>query len=124
MQTFLNEGFRFRIEAGGGFVQDEDSRISKNGARDGDALLLSAGEFDAALADDGVVLVFECFGKFIDARDAASGEDFGFGRLGARKRDVFTDSTLGKKSLLQDHAQLGAIGVELDGGKIDAVRSE
>ncbi len=65
--------------------------------RDGDALLLTAGELDATLADDGVVLVFEYFGKFIDARDAAGGENFGFGRLRPRKRDVFTDGAVERK---------------------------
>src|ERR1700681_1782835 len=93
-QTFLDEGFGFGVEAGSGFVQDENARIGENGARDGDALLLSAGKFDATLADNGVVFVFKGFGKFIDARNAAGSEDFGFGGLGAGKSDILTNGSV------------------------------
>ena len=93
-QTFLDEGFGFRVEAGGGFVQDKNARIGENSARDGDALLLSTGKFDATLADNGVVFVFKGFGKFIDARDAAGGEDFGFGGVGAGEGDVFANGSV------------------------------
>src|ERR1700693_3238182 len=115
-QTFLDEGFGLRVEAGGGFVQDENAGIGENGAGDGDALLLSTGKFDPAVADDGVVPVFKCFGKLIDARDAAGGEDFGFGGFGAGKGDIFANGAVEQKSFLEYNAELGAIRIEFDCG--------
>src|ERR1700722_4235377 len=60
-------------------------------------------------------------GEFIDARDAAGVHDFGFGGVGGGEGDVLANAAVEKKSLLQDDAELGAVGIELDGGKIDAV---
>src|SRR5690242_15345369 len=51
LQPFLNQRFGFGVEAGSGFIEDENARIGENGARDGDALFLPAGKPDAALAD-------------------------------------------------------------------------
>src|SRR5205823_5978443 len=65
-EAFLYGGLGLRIEAAGGLVQDEDARVGKNRTSDGDALALSAGEFDAAFADDGLVLLLEFFGKLVD----------------------------------------------------------
>ena len=39
------------VEGGGGLVEDEDGRVLEDGAGDGHALLLAAGELQAALAD-------------------------------------------------------------------------
>src|SRR6185312_16986004 len=54
-QALLNQRFGFGIEAAGGLVQNQDGRVGEQRARDREALALSAGEFDAALAHDGVV---------------------------------------------------------------------
>ena len=48
-----------RIDGGGRIVQDQDARIGEEGARQGQPLALSAGERDAALADDGLVPLVE-----------------------------------------------------------------
>ena len=39
-QALLDQRLGFGVEAGGGFVQDQNARIGQNGARDGDALAL------------------------------------------------------------------------------------
>ena len=80
-----------------------------------------AGEFDAALADDGVVLLFEILGELVDARDAAGFQDLLFGGAGAREGDVFADGAVEQEGVLQDDAELGAVGVQADGGEVDAV---
>src|SRR6476661_4158069 len=67
-QSFLNERLGFGIEAGSRFIENQDARIGKNRARDGDTLLLPAGKFDAALADQRVVFFLEGFGKLVDSR--------------------------------------------------------
>ena len=47
----LDAFFRFGIERRSGFVENQDSRILENGARDRDPLLFAAGEFQTAFAD-------------------------------------------------------------------------
>ena len=52
---FFEQGFGFGVERGGGFVEDKDGRVFEEGAREGEALGLSAGEAGAAFTDDGFV---------------------------------------------------------------------
>ena len=52
-QRLLDQELALRVEIGRGLVQDEDGRILQEGAGDGQALPLAAGEPDAALADLG-----------------------------------------------------------------------
>ena len=51
--------FGFRIERGGGLVEQDDRRVLDQRARDGDALALAAGELQAVLADRRVVAARE-----------------------------------------------------------------
>ncbi len=51
LQRQLDQPFGLGVDAGGGVVQDQDARVLEQGAGDGDALLLPAGEGDAPLAD-------------------------------------------------------------------------
>ena len=55
--ALLGEG----VDAGEGVVQNQNAGIAQDGAGDGGALLLAAGESDAALADHGLVAVGERF---------------------------------------------------------------
>ena len=55
VECILDEAFGLAVEGRGGFVEDEDGGVFVHGAGDGEALALAAGEFGAALADDGVV---------------------------------------------------------------------
>ena len=50
-EGLLDEVLALRVEGGGGLVEDEDGGVVQDGAGDGEALLLAAGEPDAALAD-------------------------------------------------------------------------
>ena len=54
-ERLLHEVFGLVVQRAGRFVEDQDRRIFQKHPRDGDALLLSAGEADAALADVGIV---------------------------------------------------------------------
>ena len=47
------------VQGAGGLVQDQDGRVLQEDAGDGDALLLAAGELDAALTDIGVVAILQ-----------------------------------------------------------------
>jgi len=59
IQRFLDLPFRFRVDAAGGFVENEDARVVQDRARDGHALTLTTGQRVTALADDGVVPLTE-----------------------------------------------------------------
>ncbi len=72
-QTLLDQRLRFRVKAGRGFVKNQDARIGQNGARNRNALLLTAGEFDAAFANDRVVLVLEGLRELVHARNVTGG---------------------------------------------------
>ena len=41
-QTFLNQRFAFRIQIGGGLIQDQNSWIGQNRSRDGNPLSLAS----------------------------------------------------------------------------------
>ena len=45
------------VECRGGFVKNQDGRVFEQGAGDGNPLLLTAGEFEAAFADPGFVFL-------------------------------------------------------------------
>ena len=53
-EGLVDEGFGFGVEGGGRFVEDQDVGVFEQGAGDGDALLLAAGELGAAGAGGGV----------------------------------------------------------------------
>ena len=54
-QRRLNQGLALGVECGNGCVEDEDGGVFEDGAGDGQALALAAGETRAFLADDGVI---------------------------------------------------------------------
>src|SRR5207237_1855681 len=112
---------RFRIETGGGFIEDQYPRIRQDGASNGHALLLPAGKLYSALADDRVVLVLKRLRELVDARDVASGEDLFFRCIRPGKSYIFPDRSIEKKSFLQHHAKLRSIGIQLHRRKIHAV---
>ena len=64
-QSLLNGSFVLYVQAGGGFVQQDDGRILQEGTGDRNALTLAAGKGAAVLADVGVSLVRQLLGKFI-----------------------------------------------------------
>ncbi len=123
-QTLLDQRLRFRVQAGCGFVKNQDARVGQNGARNRDALLLPPGKFYAAFADDGIVFVLEGLREFIDARDMAGGENLFFRCGRPRKSHVFTDRAVEKKSFLQYDAELRAIRIQLYGGQVKSIHQD
>ena len=51
LQRLLDQVFSLCVDAAGGVIEDEDTRVNEQGAGDGDALLLPARQGHAALAD-------------------------------------------------------------------------
>ena len=69
-EPVADECFALAIETRRRLVEDENSWISEDRARDRDALTLSTRKLDASLADDSVVLVFEFLRELVDVCDA------------------------------------------------------
>src|SRR5579862_447482 len=120
-EPFLNQGLGFRIQARGGFVQNQNPRIGENGPSDGDTLTLSAGQLHAALADDGVVFLFEILGELVDARDPAGFENLLLGRARPREGDILLNGSIEQKRVLQDYAQLRAERVQANLRQVEPV---
>ena len=57
LECFLDFAFGFGVDGGSGFVEDQNSRVGKDRAGDGNSLAFAAGEGLAALADEGVVAI-------------------------------------------------------------------
>ena len=121
VEAGLNHGLGLGIERAGGFVEDEDAGLGEQGAGDGEALALAAGELDATLADDGVVGLREAQGELVDAGRGAGADELVFGGIGAGEEDVLTDGAVEEEGVLKDDAELGAIAVEVDCGEVFAV---
>lgn len=66
-ERLLDQVLVFRVDAGGRLVKNDDGSVFQNGAGNGNALLLAAGQRAAALADDGVVAVGQCHDKVMTA---------------------------------------------------------
>ena len=96
------------VERARGFVEDEDARIEDEGARDGDALPLAAGEEAAALADEGVVLLREFLDEGVGAGEVRGGGDLFVGGVGAGDLDVLLDGAAEEHAVLEDDADLAA----------------
>src|SRR5262245_30365111 len=90
----LNKLLAFGVEVAGGFVEDEDLRVGEDGAGDGEALLLAAGELDAAFADERVVLLGKADDEFVGVGAAGSIFDFGVGGVVAAVGDVVADGAV------------------------------
>ena len=76
LQSILNEHLGGVVQGGGRLVQNEDGRIFKKYPRDGNPLLLPAGQLDASLADVGVVPLFHRHNKVVDIGFFGRFDDF------------------------------------------------
>ena len=101
--------------------QDKDWRILEDGACNGEALLLTAGELDASLADMRVVSVRQCFDEFVGVCDAGGFDRFLPALSGIAIEDIFEDGPIKEESVLQHHADVGAQRVQGDVSHVDSV---
>src|SRR5437867_7011351 len=124
LEAVLNQRFTFAVEARCRLIEDEDSRIGENRARDRDALALAARKPDAPFADDRVVAFFESFDKLVAVGDAADRFDLLTRSVRLRISNVLGDRAVKQKVVLQDHAEMRAVAAEPDIVEIDRVHEE
>ncbi len=122
-QGILDQMFALGVQRTGGFVEDQDFGIGEDGAGDGDALLLAAGEFVAAFADDGFVAFVELQDEVVGIGFLGGCLDFRAGGVAFSVGDVVGDGAVEEIDILQDHGELGAVefqGELADVGVVEA----
>src|SRR5262245_1847657 len=92
------------IEGGGRLVEHQDRRSLEDGASDGHALLLAAGQFEAAFADLGVVAPWRNADERIDLGKARRLFDFGVRRFPTAVTDVVADGVVEENGILRHHS--------------------
>ena len=120
-QGGLDHALALRIEGGGGFVEEEDWGVLQQGAGDGEALLLSAGELAALVADDGLVALRLGEDEIMRVGLPGGFFDFFLRSLGTAEADIVQDGVVEKEGVLGDNADLLAQGVEGDAAQVEPV---
>ena len=108
VDSLLDGIFRNGIQGGGGLVQYEDLGIFQDHAGDTQALFLSPGELEAAVADDRVISVRLRHDKVMDTGDPAGRLNLLHGCLLIGHTKVLQDRSVEQIGLLCDHADLAA----------------
>src|SRR5260370_14099735 len=86
----LNELLAFGVQVARGLVEDQDLRRgeARSALRDGQSLALAAGELDAALADERLVLLRKLDDEFVRVGAPGGVLYLGIRRFAATVRDV------------------------------------
>ncbi len=87
-QRGLDRRLGAAVERAGGLVQDQDPRPGQQGAGDANPLALTAGQFQAALADPRVHPIRQALDKRGQLRVLDGGPDLGFAGLRPGERDI------------------------------------
>ena len=124
IERLLHEVLALGVERARGLVEDEDARILQDGARDGDALLLPAGELHAALADERRVALGEARDEVVGVGGAGGGLDLGVGRGALSVADVLGDRAREEHRLLRDDADLTAQPLRIEIAQVAAVEED
>ena len=102
----LNLLFALGIEGGSRFVEQENRRILEQRARNGETLLLSAGEKAAFVADDRVVTLRLSHDEVMRVGGLGGGVDFFLTRIEPAELDVTEDAIVKEKGILRNESYL------------------
>ena len=129
----LDGSFALGIKRGGGFVEDEDRGVLEQGAGDGEALALPAGETCSAFADHRIVALRKTLDEIVRERGLCGGGDPLHGDVGLAIGDVVANGVVEEHRLLRDFADLLAerdesevadvVVIEKDGAAGDVVEA-
>ena len=135
-ERILHRGLALGVERAGGLVEDEDRRGAQEGAGDGDALLLAAGEQGAAFTDDGVVALRQVDDELVRVRVAGGGQDSFARRRGVAEQQVVKDGVVEEHRFLRDEgdvapqvgeahlAHINPVNGDAAGGDLEETRHE
>src|SRR5215204_3666977 len=114
-QAFLNKCFGFAVQAGRGFVEDQNARVREQCAGDGYSLPLATGQFNPAFANDRVVAIWKFLDEFISVRDRANPLDLIQARFGVSEPNILQDRSVKQKIVLQHDAEVTAVIAKANG---------
>ncbi len=98
------------VDGGGRVVEEEEPGVGEDGAGEGDALALAAGEGEAVLADGGVVPVGQVGDEAVRLGGAGGPLDLLLGGVGDAVRDVGADGVGEQEAVLGDQPDRRAQG--------------
>ena len=124
IERLADEHFGGRIHAGGGFVENEQARIVRQGAGKTDELALADGESGAAFADGRVESLRQRIEEGAEADFEKSALDGGAVDAFGAEADVGFERAGEEKWVLQDDAELAAQGVRVELAEVDAVKQD
>ena len=124
LQRFLNSAFAFSVKIGSGFVKYQDARVSKERARNGDALPLSARESNAAFADGGFVTLGHGFDEAVCIGGAGSPVHAFHRRAGIGVANVVCNSAIKEEDVLFNDAEDLAEGCKFNIAEVASVECD
>ena len=101
-QRRLDERLVLDVQTGRRLVEQDDGRILEEGARNGNALALTARKGAAVFADVGVPLVRELFGKFVAVGKLCRREDLLIRRILAAEADILQNGIVKQRDVLEN----------------------
>ena len=103
----LNQLLALGVEIARRFVEDQDLRRGEDRARDGEPLLLAAGQLHAAFADEGVIALGQLLDEFVRVGASRRVLDLGSRRVVTAIRDVVACRAVEEEHvLLHDREQV------------------
>ena len=87
-ECVLDQRLGLAVEAAGGFVQYQNTRVFENHARQGDALLFAAAQAVAPFPDDGVVTIRQIADEMMNIGGTAGGFQLGLAGVQAGVKQV------------------------------------
>ncbi len=106
--------FTFVVEGAGGFIKNNDGRVFEEHARDAEALLLPTGQLYPALADVGVVTVWQTHDEVVSVGVFGSSDDLLLRGVQLAVADVVGHAAGEEIDILLHHADVLAQRAELD----------
>ena len=108
LQRFLDFMLGVAVERRGRLIEHQDRRRLQHRARDRHALLLAAGQFQAAFADLGLIPLRRHPDEAVDLRQLRRLLHLGIAGVPAAVADVVADGVVEQHGILRHHADRGA----------------
>ena len=106
LQRLLNERFRFAVQAAGGFVQNQDTRVFEDDPRDGQALFFATAEPVSALSHHGIVPIRQFAHKIMNIGRHTGFFQFSLRGIRPGVKQVGADGVMKEIGFLGHHANL------------------